>query len=94
MDVFFYGFQPSPQMGFFVGFDGVNRIESVLRQEGKELAEIESSFSHRQMFVHLFVIVVEVNLTQKTSQGLYPDRERGLAEDVVVARVEAESKMG
>jgi hypothetical protein len=30
MDVFFHRLQSSPQMGFFVGFDGVKRVQLML----------------------------------------------------------------
>jgi hypothetical protein len=46
------------------------------------------------MFIHLFMVIVEVNLTQKRSQCLYPSGKRGLAEDMMVACVKAEPKMG
>jgi hypothetical protein len=65
-----------------------------LRKESKELVKVEFPFSHREMLIHLFVIIVEVNFTQEPSQGFYPNGERGLAEHVVMARVKAESKMG
>jgi hypothetical protein len=81
-------------MGFFMGFNGIKRIQFQLGKEGKELIKIEASFSHREMFIHLFVIIVEVNLTQKPSQGFHPNGERGLAKDMMMAGVKAESKMG
>ena len=93
-DVFLHGLQSPPEMGFFMRFDGVKRIQVQLRKEGKELVKVEIPFSHRKMFIHLFVIIVEVNLTQKPSQGFHPNGEGGLAEDIVMARVKAESKTG
>jgi hypothetical protein len=81
-------------MIFFMRFDGVKGLQFQLRQESKELVKVEFPFSHREMLIHLFVIIVEVNLTQKPSQGLYPNGERGLGEDVLVARVKAESETG
>ena len=58
------------------------------------MGKVELTFSHRKMFIRLFVIIVEVNLTQKPSQGFYPDSERGFGEDILMACVKAESKMG
>jgi hypothetical protein len=81
-------------MGFFMRFEGKKRVQFMVREQAKKLVKIKPSFSHRKMFIYLFMIVVEVNLAQKSFQDLYPNRERGLAEDVMVARVEAESKMG
>jgi hypothetical protein len=50
-------------MGFFVRFDGVKRTQFRLRKESKELIKVELPFSHREMLIHLSVIIVEVNLT-------------------------------
>jgi hypothetical protein len=81
-------------MCFFVRFDGVKGIQFRLRKESKELVKVEFPFSHGEMFIHLFVIIVKVNLTQKPSQSLHPSGEERLAEHVVMARVKAESKTG
>jgi hypothetical protein len=67
IDIFLYGLQPSPEMGFFVRFDGIKRIQVQLRKRVKELVKIESSFPHRKMFIHLSMIIMEVNLTQEPS---------------------------
>jgi hypothetical protein len=93
-DVFLHGLQSPPKMSFFMRFEGVKRTQFRLRKESKELAKVEFPFSHREMLIHLFVIIVEVNLTQEPSQGFYPSGERSLGEDILMARVEAESKMG
>ena len=58
------------------------------------MVKVEFPLSDREMFIHLPVIIVEVNLTQKPSQSFHPNVKRGLGEDMVVARVETESKTG
>jgi hypothetical protein len=55
--------QSSPQMLLFMRFDGIKGVQFILRKQGKKLVKVEPSFSHRKMFIHFSVIVVEVNLT-------------------------------
>jgi hypothetical protein len=58
------------------------------------LVEIEIAFPYREMLIHLFVIIVEVNLAEIFPQGFNPKGQRRFTEDMVVTRIEAESKMG
>jgi hypothetical protein len=81
-------------MVLFMGFDGINRIQTKFRKEVKKSIKIETSFTDWKMFVHLFMIIVEVDLAQIISEGFHPFKERGLAEDMVVARIETESETG
>ncbi len=75
-------------------FEGVDRVQTILREEFKELIKIEISFPHGKMFIHLGVIIVEMNLRQVLAEGFDPEGKRGLAEDMMMAGVETESKMG
>ena len=74
-------------------FDRVDGIQFKLRKKVKELIEMKPPFPHREMFVHLSMIVVEVHFNEISSQGFKPDRERSFAEDMVVSSVETESKI-
>jgi hypothetical protein len=94
IDIFLHGLQSFPEMGFFMGLDRIKRVQAELGEEGEKLFKIESSFSYWKMLVYFFVVIMEVNFTQKSSKGLHPDRERGLAKDMMMACVETESKMG
>jgi hypothetical protein len=51
-------------MSLFMRFDGIDRIQPELRKEVKESIEIETSLTHWEMFVHLSMIVMEMNLTE------------------------------
>jgi hypothetical protein len=62
IDVLFHCLQSPPEMGFFMGFDGINWIQSKFRKEVKEPVEIEPPFAHGEMLIHFFMIVVEMNL--------------------------------
>ncbi len=93
-DIFFHGLQTSPEMSLFMGFDRVDRIQFELRKQAKELIEIEASFPQRKMFIHLFMIIVEVNLTKIFPQSFKPNGDRNFTEDMVMTGIEAESKMG
>jgi hypothetical protein len=83
-------------MVLFMGLEGVDRFQTILREKFKELIEIEISFPYRKMLVHFSVIIVKVNLDHVLSEGFEPVAERGFAESesMVMAGVETESKMG
>jgi hypothetical protein len=83
-------------MGLLMGLEGVDWIQTVLREKFKELIEIEIPLPHRKMLVHFSVIIVEVDLNQIPSECFEPDGERGFGvrESVVMASVETKSKMG
>ncbi len=77
-----------------MGLEGVDRVHLKLREEFKKLIKIEISFPHGKMFIHLSVIIVEMNLRQVLAEGFDPEGKRDLAEDMMMAGVETESKMG
>ena len=81
-------------MSFFMGFNRINRVQSKMQQEAEKLIKGEPSLSHGKVFVHRSVIIVEMDFSKISPQGLQPDGKRGLAEDIVMPRIETESKMG
>ena len=81
-------------MLLLVGFDGVDWIQFPLGKMFKEFVEIEIPFTDGEMFVHLSVIVVEMDLTQVVSKGLKPEGKGSLAEGMMVPCIEAEPEVG
>ena len=77
-----------------MGFDRKDRIQFEVRKELKELIEIKVPFSQGQMFIRLFVIIVEVDLCHVFTERFDPQGKRGFAEDVMMTRIETESKIG
>jgi hypothetical protein len=80
-------------MVFLMGFEGVDRIQLVLREECKELIKIEASFSDRKMFIQLPVIVMEVNLVKIFSQCFNPGAKKDFAENMMMACIETEPEV-
>ena len=58
------------------------------------MIEIKTSLTHREMFVHLPMIVVKMDLAEILAQGIEPDGERGFAKEIVMPCIEAEPEMG
>jgi hypothetical protein len=81
-------------MVFLMGFKGIDRIQPEFGKESKQLIEIETPFPNRKMFVHLPVIVMEMNLGKIFPEGLQPDGKGNLAEKMVMAGIETKSKTG
>ena len=77
-----------------MGLERVDRFQTILREKLKELIEIEISFPYRKMLVHFSVIIVEVDLDHVLAKGIEPVGEGGFVEDMVMAGVKTESKMG
>ncbi len=74
-------------------FNSIKRVQSELREKPEELIKVEITFPNRQMFIHLLMVIMEVNLSQKAFQCLHPGGKRGYAEDMMMSCVEAESQM-
>ena len=77
-----------------MGFDRVDRIHLKLGEEFKKLIKIKIPFSYREMLIHFSMIIVEVNLCHVFPEGFDPQEKRGFAEDMMMAGIETESKMG
>ena len=58
------------------------------------MIEIKSPLTHGEMFIHLLMIVVKVDLTEILAEGVEPDGERGFAKEIMMPCVETEPEMG
>ena len=77
-----------------MGFNRQDRVQFETRKKRKKLIEIEIPFPYREMLIHFSMIIVEVNLGHVLSEGFDPQGKRGFAEDMMMAGIETESKMG
>ena len=77
-----------------MGFNRKDRVQFEARKKRKKLIEIEIPLPYGKMFVHLGVVIVEVNLCHVFPEGFDPQEKRGFAEDMMMAGIETESKMG
>jgi hypothetical protein len=93
VDISFHGFQSPPEMVFLMRLDGVDWTQSKFRKKPEEFIEIKIPIPHREMFIHLLMIIMEVNLNEVSAQRFNPDGKRGFAENMMVTGIETESKM-
>ena len=76
-----------------MGFKGGDWVQPLPGEKIEELIEVERSFAHGKMLVRVSVVIMKMNLMKVASQALHPGDKWGPAEDVVVTRIETESKM-
>jgi len=74
-----------------MGFHGKDRPEILSAELGEEFTERDIPLTHRQMLIHVPVVVVDVNLPQSIAEGLDPKNRRDTAEDVRMAGIETET---
>ncbi len=77
-----------------MGFDRVDGLELTVGKEVEEGIEIKSSFTYREVFIALMMVVMKMDFREIFSQRIYPDRKRDPAKNMVMAGVEAESEIG